>query len=122
MRSFLITAAGPAIQIVLGLVALFIFRQSSGLSLTMATFLQILYWISIFWALLNLLPIIPLDGGRLMESLFGSGRIRITLIISFVTAATVCIYSISLKSYYGAMMFGMFAFRSFKALQQLAWH
>lgn len=121
MRSILITAAGPAIQIALGLVVLAIYRQADGMSLPLRQFLFILWLISIVWALLNLLPILPLDGGRLVESLLGPGRIRITLTISVVTAALVCIYCVTTGRIFGAILTGMFAYQSFKALQQPSW-
>jgi stage IV sporulation protein FB len=117
-REFLIIAAGPLIQILLGLVALLLFQQADELPQHVRVFLWMLYWISVFWALLNLLPILPLDGGRLLESILGPGRIRTTLIVSVVTAGLVCIYCISSMYIYGAMLTGYFAFESYKALKQ----
>ena len=120
-RTFLITAAGPAIQIALGLAVLAYYRQFEGMSPPTREFLWILYRISFIWAFLNLLPILPLDGGRLLESLLGPGKMRITLTVSTVVAAAVCLYCLSSQRYFGAMLTGMFAYQSFKALREPAW-
>ena len=120
-RTFLITAAGPAIQIVLGLLALALFNQFGGMSRPTREFLWILYWISFVWALLNLLPILPLDGGRLLESILGPGRIRLTLTISMATAVLVCLLCLSSGRIFGAMLTGIFAYESYKGLRQLSY-
>jgi stage IV sporulation protein FB len=120
-RTFLITAAGPAIQIALGLVVLAFYNQFDGISTPSRQFLWILYWISFVWAILNLLPILPLDGGRLLESILGPGRIRLTLTISLTVAALVCLFCLSSGRIFGAMLTGMFAYESYKGLKQLSY-
>ena len=59
-QSFLVTAAGPAIQIVLGLLVRSIIPQLPEISDFMMYFLKTLVWISLVWAILNLLPVLPL--------------------------------------------------------------
>ena len=62
-QSFLVTAAGPGVQILLGLAVYFLARHLPNISEQGATFLSTLVLISFFWAILNLLPVLPLDGG-----------------------------------------------------------
>ena len=120
-RSFLITAAGPAIQVVLGLAVFAYYEKFPGMSSQAREFLWILYRISFIWALLNLLPIIPLDGGRLLEALLGPRKIRITLTISLVTAVAAFIYCIAEGWIFSAILTATFAFQSFKELRQPSW-
>ncbi len=119
-RTFMITAAGPAIQIVLGLLALIALRNSSGMAPNGLYFLWALVWVSIAWAVLNLLPVLPLDGGRLLESVLGPRRIKLTLGISAAVGVVVCVLSLVVYAQpFVAVFLGMFAYQSFQALRQL---
>jgi stage IV sporulation protein FB len=120
-KTFLITAAGPAIQILLGLVVLLFAHQFSGMSPQATYFLRILYGISFFWAILNLIPVLPLDGGRLMESLLGPQRIRLTLQISMAVAVGIGLLGLTLTdSILLPIFMGMMAYESYKALKQVS--
>ena len=121
-NSFLITAAGPAIQIALGFVALAFAKQFDAMSPTALSFLRDLYTISFFWAVFNLLPILPMDGGRMLETVLGPRNIKITLIVSMVTAIIIGLLGLKFTGSLLLVVFmGMFAYQSFKALQQNSW-
>ena len=121
-NTFLITAAGPAIQIALGFVALTIARHFDTMNPRALDFLEDLYRISFFWAVFNLLPILPMDGGRMLETLLGPKNIRITLIVSMVTAIIIGLIGLRITGSLLLVIFmGMFAYQSFKALQQNSW-
>ena len=121
-RSIMITAAGPAIQIVLGVIALVLLKTIPGLNHNSSYFLFVLGAISLVWAVLNLLPVLPLDGGRLVESALGPARQKLTLWISGLTGAAVAALAFL---YYGqpfiAIFMAMFAYQSFKALREPSW-
>ena len=67
-RSVLVAAAGPAAGLALGLplaAAWWFTRQAlPGLA---ATFLWDLVYINVLWSLFNLLPMLPLDGGHILQ-------------------------------------------------------
>jgi membrane-associated protease RseP (regulator of RpoE activity) len=74
------------------------------------------------WAVLNLLPVVPLDGGHLVLSALGPARIRTTLWISFVTAIVAAIGMFLLsggRSFLFPIFLASFAFENWKALQHL---
>ncbi|WP_411826167.1 M50 family metallopeptidase [Luteolibacter sp. AS25] len=118
-QTFAITAAGPAIQIVLGFTAMVCLRSIPNLSPYAVDFLRSLYFISIIWAILNLLPILPLDGGRLVQTLLGPRRIRTTLMISVGTAAFICVFGMLSGQLFLGIFAGFMGYRSFQALQQI---
>jgi len=122
-KSFLITAAGPAIQIVLGLVVLLFARQFDEMSPQAMGFLRVLYGISFFWAIFNLVPVLPMDGGRIMETLLGPQRIRLTLQISMAVAIGIGLLSFMLfpGSILIPIFMGMMAYESYKALKQISY-
>lgn len=121
-RSLLVTAAGPAIQIVLGLAAFAAVQALPEMNQNARYFLSVLSFISLIWAVLNLFPVLPLDGGRLVESALGPERIRITLWISAITATVVALIAfLRFGQPLLAVFMGMFAFQSFQALKQPKW-
>lgn len=122
-KTFLVTAAGPAIQIVLGFVVLLFARQFDGISQQAIYFLRTLYGISFFWAIFNLIPVLPMDGGRIMETLLGPQRIRLTLQISMAVAIGIGLLSLMLLpgSILIPIFMGMMAYESYKALKQISY-
>ena len=119
-RTFLVTAAGPALQIVLGAVV-YLFSQSLPSMSPQATyFVERLYAISFIWALLNLLPVLPLDGGRLLQTILGPSRIKLTLLISIAVAIGVgVLYFMMTDDILLPIFMGMFAYQAFQALKAL---
>lgn len=122
-NTFLITAAGPAIQIVLGFVALAFAKQFGTMSPRALEFLSDLYSISFFWAIFNLLPILPMDGGRMLETVLGPRNLKITLIVSIASAIFIGLLGLQLTGSFLLVIFmGMFAYQSFQRLKQPSWH
>jgi Zn-dependent protease len=96
--------------------------------------LEYLWWINLAWPILNLLPIWPLDGGKISRELFdwSSPRqgIRSSLILSAVIAGLLAFMEIlaligridlpldMAPSPYMALFFGLFAYSSIQLLQQ----
>lgn len=79
-----------------------------------------LIWINFWWGIINLLPVLPLDGGRIAE-LFVKPRHKVFL-ISAVTGTTVAaIGLLGFNSLYMAVLFGYLAFRSYKDYQTQKW-
>lgn len=116
-QDILLTAAGPGLQIAAGVAVYFamgIWQPPSGwLGYLAAQFI----FVSIFWAILNLVPILPLDGGRLCSAI--TGRPRLALRISLVTA--VVLAAGFLYRGYGLftpIFFGMLAYNNWQQLQQ----
>lgn len=67
------SAAGPVTGIlVLGLPAWFLHNQLDwSQPLLLRVVVYDLYWVSFIWSFVNLLPILPLDGGHIAEALWG---------------------------------------------------
>ncbi|MEY4245907.1 MAG: hypothetical protein RLZZ245_3492 [Verrucomicrobiota bacterium] len=121
-QSFLVTAAGPAIQILLGLLVLGIMKIAPSVNEDGRYFLVILIYISFFWALLNLLPVLPLDGGQMLHALLGPERIKITLWITILVAVTSAVTIFMLTgSFIFPIFLGMFAWQAFQGLKENNW-
>jgi stage IV sporulation protein FB len=72
-----------------------------------------LLYVNIYWGLVNLLPIYPLDGGRVSRALFEhhdrNNGVRRSLLISAIVAAAVAVLGLAGKSMYLLVMFGILA-------------
>lgn len=118
LQSFLVTAAGPAIQILLGLAALAALLYAPLPKTLIQDFLWSLFGVSIIWAVLNCFPIYPLDGGRMLESILGPRRIRAVFITGLITAALLGLAAVALSQPFLAIFMGLFAWENYKNLQQ----
>lgn len=86
-----------------------------------ARFFILFIWVSIFWALLNLVPVLPLDGGQIARNALllsgNSDPVRTALLLSTLSGAAVAIYGFTIGQPYLAIMFGMLAYSSYRDMQ-----
>jgi Zn-dependent protease len=94
-------------------------RQIASQNLEFAIFFLLL--VSVLWALLNLLPVYPLDGGQIARNLFllfnPATGIHNSLILSVVAGGGVAAYAFLHDDFFLGIMFAMLAFSSFQVLQ-----
>jgi Zn-dependent protease len=86
-------------------------------------FVGLMLYVNIYWGLVNLLPVLPLDGGQMARSIFlmqdpWGGMVK-TLWLSTITGAAIAVLSLTMHdSIFVALMFGSLAASSYMALQQ----
>ncbi|MFN3189583.1 MAG: site-2 protease family protein [Aureliella sp.] len=135
VENLVIAAAGPALQLVLAAVVVglgimlkvpmsvlfFSFEGTPQESLTTYAVFDALLYPSVFWALLNLAPILPLDGGRIMQSILQIMNVNrpnyAAHIVSIGAAAVIGLYFMSNGQPFAGLMFLMFAGSNWQALQ-----
>lgn len=116
-KEFLVVAAGPALQIafaipVLLVLTFFDLPESMGLF-----FLKIFTGISLFWAILNLVPVYPLDGGKLLDCILGPKRRKITHGVSIIFAILVAIFGLASNLTIFSVLMGFYAVQNFSFYQ-----
>lgn len=117
MEQILVSAAGPVAQIALGAVAwLLLHFGLVPMSYYPVVALNLLVWVSFVWAIFNLLPIIPMDGGRIMESILG-GSSKLPLQISLVVATAIALWQLSTGRIFNALIIGSMAVENYRALK-----
>jgi Zn-dependent protease len=87
-------------------------------------FLTQMEFINLWWGLVNLLPVLPLDGGRIAETLFTRFRpwdgARLAAMLSAIVAAGVAAFFWTHRERYGTypvLLFGLLAFSNIQSLQ-----
>ncbi len=73
-----------------------------------------LLWVNFGWGIINLIPVLPLDGGHILEDLLGPKRIRITAIVSLVAGGLVTLFCLTTKQLWIAFIFGLATLQSFQ--------
>jgi stage IV sporulation protein FB len=116
-QDILVSAAGPAFQLAIGLPLLWL-----NMTGRLAEFvsdkpyagmvLGDLLWVNIFWPLFNLLPVYPLDGGRISHALFGPKKENSALWLSFMCALGIALWALTIHAPFMAMLFGMMAWNN----------
>lgn len=93
---------------------------------TLRAFVAYFLYVNVYWALFNLLPILPLDGGQIARDLFllwdRADPVRHSLILSAATAAILAVLAFRAGDSYLGIMLGMLAFSSYSALQSAGGH
>lgn len=78
-----------------------------------AIVLSLMFYVNILWGAINLLPVLPFDGGHVLEHALGPRRFRWTLVISTVVGfGAAAVFAVGGR-WWAAMLFGMAAIGSF---------
>ncbi|MBA3957963.1 MAG: M50 family metallopeptidase [Parachlamydiaceae bacterium] len=122
-QEFMIVLNGPLAGFSLFLVAYYAHQKISvmPLSPTIKSAVYITAYANLFWTILNLVPVHPLDGGQLlrivMEAMFGFRGIKIALFLSIILATLMGILFFMLNSILAGSIFLLLAFESYRAWQ-----
>jgi Zn-dependent protease len=119
----IVAAAGGSVGItlLLGILPLPVVGFSASLGIA-ASIANTLLWVNVFWGLINLIPVFPLDGGNIARTLLVRSDpwngVRNSLRISVIAGAVVAVAGlVFLGSLWIALLFSFLAFQSFQLLQ-----
>lgn len=77
--------------------------------------------LNLFWALLNLMPVFPLDGGQMarafMNKIDARDGVRNSIFLSLGTAALLTLWALTTGSTFMAIFFGFMAYSNWQMLQ-----
>jgi Zn-dependent protease len=121
-QSILISLAGPFSGLLLGGLVFLLQPFYEGDSFLMSVAISDLLWINIAWSIFNLFPILPLDGGHVLESVEewwrGKRENIISTCISLAVSLLVFGWAISIKYHWVAFLTGWFAWSNASAIIQ----
>ena len=86
-----------------------------------AALVSLLLWVNIFWGLINLMPVYPLDGGSVARNIFLQADpvdgIRKSIWLSVIAGAIVALVGLFFfRSVFIALLFAVLAFQSYQSL------
>jgi Zn-dependent protease len=117
-KQFLIVLNGPLFGLLLALMAWLALKipiLSAGLP---GQILRDVAIINVFWTAVNLLPIVPLDGGQMlrivMEAFFGAKGFQYSLVIGMGLSVLISLALFLFRDFLLGAFFFLFAFQSFE--------
>ena len=113
-----VSLAGPMVGIAIGSAAL-VYRRTSGVDNDVINYV---IWVNLGWGVLNLLPILPMDGGNVLFQFLnlltkGHGE-RPARIVSLVLAGGIGVVALVKGAQFPALLAAMFSFQNIQALRQ----
>lgn len=116
-QQFLITFNGPLFGFLLFVFATLALQLNWGEWPFLAKTLKYTQFANLFWTIVNLLPVLPLDGGQLMrivlEANFGVKGFKAALLIGAILAGLIALASFMIQAFLVGAFFFLFAFQSF---------
>ena len=123
-KRLLISAAGPAVGIVIGFAAVVVMLATTTKGTVGWTVMYFVVWVNLGWGILNLFPILPMDGGKIMASLFDLVAPRKGMwgahIVSILLAVLLAIAGVALKAPITAILCALFVYVNVQGLRALA--
>ncbi len=110
----IVSLAGPGAGFVLGGLVYAVGQMTGPLPGLAGRVMWQLLWVNLGWGLFNLVPVLPFDGGHVLEEILGPRRARTTALVSLivaVAATALCYYA---GQTWGAILFAMSAVQSYQ--------
>lgn len=119
-QQFLITFNGPLFGFFLFLAATALLKLP--LPMMALKILKMTQVANLFWTIVNLLPVMPLDGGQLLrillEAKFGVKGFKAALLVGALFATVFALYFFMIQAYLVGAFFFLFAFQQFEMWRQ----
>ena len=121
-KQFLIVLSGPFFGGVLFLLSYMGWQFFAFDRPTIATIFYILQWVNLIWTVINILPILPLDGGQMMllvlEGIWGDKGGLFAIALSMGFAIVFCLFFVLFSYYLAAILFAFLAVQSYLGLKR----
>jgi Zn-dependent protease len=113
VRHIVVSLAGPLSALILLGIPAYVLSQSGQItSIDGRDAVSAAVWINVGWSLLNLMPVLPLDGGQVfaacVEMVNKGKQTRVPEMVSIAVAAALALLAVSAGVYFGAMLAVMF--------------
>lgn len=119
-EAFWIAAAGPIASLLLGAAAWLLAQVPGVQHPWLPRTLGMILWVNVGWSVLNLLPVLPLDGGRMTEALLANRAPRLVPRIGLVVATLVAALAVLSGQLWIAILFGYLAYANYQRTKGLS--
>jgi len=115
-ESIVVSAAGPFANLLLGGFAILLQYSPFMFHPVMKMFIKDAVWLNFAWAIINLLPVLPLDGGHILEAFLANRNRALVLKIGIAVGITVAVAGLIGGSLWIAILFGYLAYQNWNSL------
>jgi Zn-dependent protease len=116
-----ISAAGPAVGLLIGLIAIVVARMLPLGNPVLDQLLRYVVWVNLGWGLLNLLPVLPLDGGMIVgtlaEAAWGRSGRDVARWVSLVLCIVLAVMALMADRLWYAIIAGVLALVNLQAIR-----
>ncbi|MFN0065846.1 MAG: site-2 protease family protein [Chlamydiales bacterium] len=120
-KEFIIVLNGPLAGFFLFLTAYAIYRFVPIENNILAFIVKFTFVANLFWSIINLIPVLPLDGGHLLsiilEAIFGFRGIKIAIVVGLVVSIAISIFFFVTGMFLVGALFLILTFESFRSLR-----
>ncbi|MEN3315531.1 MAG: hypothetical protein V7605_1765 [Acidimicrobiaceae bacterium] len=120
-RDIIVSLAGPLTGLILLGVPAFVLRGPAGSAATWDLVLRELVFVNVAWSGVNLLPVLPLDGGQVAASVLrrfrGDDGQRLAHQVSIAVAAAAALVAYQLNYVFGSLFAVFFIAQNYSALR-----
>ncbi|MCC5831844.1 MAG: M50 family metallopeptidase [Chlamydiales bacterium] len=120
-EEFLVVLNGPIAGFLLFLIAFAIFQNVEIESPLLLFTVKFTFVANLFWTVINLVPVLPLDGGHLLsiilEAIFGFKGVKLAIIVGLIIAVAISIFFFALGMFLIGALFLILTFESFRSLR-----
>ncbi len=120
-QNIMVSFAGPLVGLIIGGAAWAFSIFGPSVPLFVSVILRDVIFTNFGWAIFNLIPIVPLDGGQIMraalERFFGMRGQRWARLISIVVACAIVALGLAFQQFFIVLFIGMLAIENYRAWQ-----
>ncbi len=121
-KQFFIVLDGPIFGFLLAVIATLLLQMPIFSKGTAASILMLTRVVNVFWTVVNLLPVMPLDGGQLLrivlEKIFGLKGFKYAILTSMVIALGISLFSFLTQGFLIGGLFFLLAFQSYDTFRR----
>ena len=120
VKNVIVSLAGPCAGFMVAIGFYVLSRTVPIENPGISKFVGQMIWANTWWSLFNLAPVLPLDGGHVVEHALGPKRYRITLGVSALAGTVLALLFLMSGSMIAVMIFGFAAVQSFIQLREVS--
>ena len=120
-KEFIVVLNGPVSSFILYLIGTALLQVPAIAASKIAFIVQMFSFVNLFWTIVNLVPVLPLDGGQLLriilEFFMGAKGFKVSIVVSMVLAFSAALTTLFLGWFIIGAIFFLFGFQNIQTFK-----